>query len=198
MGMTGTALVVFAHPVPLSFTEAMRDRVLLGLSTAGWTVDEIDLYADSFDPCITAAEIAGHPSPDATIDDHIERLLAATAVVFVHPTWWGGQPAIVKGWLDRVLSRPAGVDAFGSVRRLCVVSSHGSSRTRNAVQGVPGRRITFRLIRAKCHPLARSMFVGFYNNDNSSTEDRAEFLDKVEASIAAFTSGRRRLLPRHR
>ncbi len=189
--MTGDhhALIVFAHPVPGSFTSAVRDRVRDGFLGRGWTIDDLDLHSAGFDPCVDAAELAGLRRVDPVVDDHVARLRRADALVFVHPTWWGAQPAIVKGWLDRVLAHPESGAALRGVRRLVVVSSHGSSRLRNAAQGVPGRRITFRLLRSRCHRFARGVWIPFYDNDTANEADRLAFLDHVEQEIADLALG---------
>lgn len=194
-------LLVYAHPVEGSFTEAVRERMREGFVAAGWTVDVLDLHAEPFDPCVDADELAGTHRPDPVIDDHVERLALARALVFVHPTWWGGQPAVVKGWIDRLLAHPGSGRALRGVRRLVVASPHGSPWWRNAVQGVPGRRITFRLLRGACHPLARSTWLGFYGNDTASDADRVAYLARVEraaATIGGVTAGDRRLRLRRR
>ena len=196
--MSRHALIVYAHPVAESYTSAIRDRVCAGLDASGCGFDVLDLYSEEFDPCITAAELAGEVRADRVIDDHLARMAAADTLVFVHPTWWGGQPAIVKGWLDRVLCRSSATPSLRRIRKLVVVSPHGSGRLRNAAQGVPGKRITFRLLRARCHPMARSSFIGFYGNDTASPSDRTDFLDRVEVKVRAITSGRRRLRLRQR
>ena len=179
------ALVVFAHPVPGSFTEAIRDRVSAGLLGAGWTLDKVDLYEDGFDPCVTAAELVGSASArDPVVTAHIERLSRASALVFVYPTWWGAQPAIMKGWLDRILLRGDGRRALRSIRRLVVVSPHGSSRLRNGAQGVPGRRTIFRHLRLRCHRFATCTWVAFYSNDQANRQGREAFLDEVEKKLS--------------
>ena len=191
MDVTQHALIVYAHPVPDSYTSAIHDRVCAGLNASVCSFDTIDLYREEFDPCITAAELAGEARHDSVIDDHLARVAAADALVFVHPTWWGSQPAIVKGWLDRLLCRSSASPSFRGIKKLVVVSSHGSGKIRNAFQGVPGKRITFRLLRARCHPMARSTFIGFYGNDTATPSERTAFLDRVEVKVGAITSGAR-------
>jgi NAD(P)H dehydrogenase (quinone) len=62
-----------------------------------------DLYAEGFDPVMTAAEIptGGPLAPE--IARHCEELAAAEGIVVVHPNWWGQPPAVLKGWIDRVV-----------------------------------------------------------------------------------------------
>ncbi len=98
-------LVVYAHPDPTSFVAAVRDSVLANLRMAGHHVRLVDLYADGFDARMTAEERTEHHHPRAVrpeLDEYAHALRWAQAIVFVYPTWWAGQPAILKGWFDRV------------------------------------------------------------------------------------------------
>lgn len=190
------ALVVAAHPDPESFGGAVRERVLRGLEAGGHEVRLIDLYAEDFDPRLTAHERRHHLSPPDTkpaIAAHAEALRWCEALVLVYPTWWGNQPAILKGWFDRVwvegvaYTLPPGGDRIRpllrNVRRLVVVTTHGSPKGTNALQGEPGKRIVLRGLRLLCHPRCRSRWVSLYGLDASTAEDRAAFLDRVERRL---------------
>jgi len=96
-------LIVLAHPRPGSFNHAIADAVGAALAAEGHTVDTCDLYAEGFDPLFTADELNRDCQLPPRIAAEIARLKAADAVVVVHPNWWGQAPAILKGWLDRVL-----------------------------------------------------------------------------------------------
>jgi len=48
---------------------------------------------------------------DPVIRRHCDEIAAAAGIVVVHPNWWGQPPAILKGWVDRVL-RPDGAYLF--------------------------------------------------------------------------------------
>ena len=191
------ALVVYAHPVPDSFCSVVRDRVVGSLIAAGHEVDLMDLYAEGFDPRLPVEEHALHLSGLETkpaIAGHARRLSAAEALVLVYPTWWGSQPAILKGWFDRVwvegvaYTLPEGEDRIKpllrNVRRLVVVTTHGSPKWVNALQGEPGKRVVLRGLRSLCHPRARSRWIALYGIDRSDEEQRNRFLDRV-ASITA-------------
>lgn len=191
----GRALVVFAHPVPGSFTEAIRERVFAGLQRGEVSVDRIDLYDDGFAPVMSASEVAGSDqNEDAVLAGYMRRVGDASMLVLVYPTWWGAQPAIMKGWFDRMLSFRAGAKSFRSIRRIVVVTPHGSSRFRNALQGAPGRHLAFRHLRSKCHRLARCTWVALYNNDQIDDSARARFLDEVEERLFEVVSKRPRTL----
>ncbi len=100
-------LVVYSHPNPKSFNHAILEAVLEGLSEAGHASDVIDLYKMGFDPCLKVEDFvkiqAGSNSDDVL--SHQDRVSKADALVFIHPNWWGGTPAILKGWIDRVFSK---------------------------------------------------------------------------------------------
>jgi NAD(P)H dehydrogenase (quinone) len=95
--------IVLAHPDPGSFNHALAGAVAESLSVAGHAVTLHDLYAEGFDPVLPAAELAS----DAVIPDDIaawcDEIASAQGIVIVHPNWWGQPPAILKGWIDRVI-----------------------------------------------------------------------------------------------
>lgn len=98
-------LVVHAHPVETSFNKALFRHVIDRLNAAGHQVDALDLYAENFEPCMTGAEREAYHDLDrnrANVTAHVDRLLAAEALVMVYPVWNYGFPAILKGWIDRV------------------------------------------------------------------------------------------------
>ena len=69
-------------------------------------VDDCDLYAEGFNPVMSAEERRHYHDATrnrAPVAGYVERLLAAEALILCHPTWCFGPPAILKGFLDRVL-----------------------------------------------------------------------------------------------
>jgi putative NADPH-quinone reductase len=95
-------LIVFAHPGAASFNRAVLVRLVTALEALDHAVTLCDLYAERFDPLMSAAELyeAARP-PDV---DHAQQLvLAAEVLLFVYPTWWWTPPAILKGWIERVI-----------------------------------------------------------------------------------------------
>ncbi len=117
-------LIVLAHPKPGSFNHAIADAVRDALQATGKTVILRDLYADGFDPVYAAAEMARDALPPLQVQAYINEVMAAEGLVVVHPNYWSAPPAILKGWLDRVL-RPGvcyrfqtGPDGKGYVQSL--------------------------------------------------------------------------------
>ncbi|NMR21362.1 NAD(P)H-dependent oxidoreductase [Cellulomonas fimi] len=116
------ALIVYAHPEPTSFSAAMLRVAREALEGAGHEVEVSDLYAEGFDPTAGRHDFLDVADPDrfhyqseqahaaatGTFAPDIvreqERVARADLLLFVFPLWWGGVPAILKGWFDRVLA----------------------------------------------------------------------------------------------
>ena len=205
-------LLVYAHPLADSYVAAVRATAVAGLEGAGHDVDMQDLYAEGFEPCLSPEEWRAHrPGIAAKPDDvksHAERLQRADALVLVYPTWWGGQPAIMKGWLDRVwvegvaYTLPSGASRvqplLRNIRHLVAVTTHGSPKRVNAMEGEPGKRIVLRQMRSLCHPRVRTRWLALYGVDQSDEPRRRAFLAQVHDAMAhldQITGARGRLRP---
>lgn len=95
--------IILAHPSPGSFNHAIAAIARAKLAALGCNVWLHDLYAERFDPCLTASEIPREASLPHGIAKHIEEITAADGIVIVHPNYWSRPPAILCGWVDRVL-----------------------------------------------------------------------------------------------
>jgi NAD(P)H dehydrogenase (quinone) len=189
-------LVVHAHPVPTSYNAALHGAVVRRLGEAGHAVDDCDLYAEDFDPRLTAAERAGYHDVETNrgpVSAHVERLLAAEALVLVYPVWNFGYPAILKGWFDRVFLpgvsfrlvegrvRPA----LTNIRRLAAVTTYGGPRLRALLVGDPPRRLVTRVLRATTG-FPPTDYLAHYDMNRSTEASRAAFLARVETAMLRF------------
>lgn len=190
-------LLVYCHPCPESFIGAVRDRVIRGLERAGHAVELLDLYAAGFDPVMRAEERRRYHDPlvnEAPVGDHLERLRRTDALIFVYPTWWYGQPALLKGWLDRVwvphatFTMPEGGKPIGrvltNIRLIAAVSTLGSPWWWWTFLGQPGRRQMLTGLKVICHPRCRTLWMALYRMDTVSEARRRAFLSAVEARFA--------------
>ncbi|PKN35289.1 MAG: NAD(P)H dehydrogenase [Deltaproteobacteria bacterium HGW-Deltaproteobacteria-19] len=96
-------LLVLGHPDPGSFNHAVAAAARAALEEGGHDVVFHDLCTEGFDPLLPAAEIAATAALPEPIRRHCEDLRSADGIVIVHPNWWGQPPAILKGWVDRVV-----------------------------------------------------------------------------------------------
>jgi NAD(P)H dehydrogenase (quinone) len=97
---------VIAHPNPNSFCHALLAAAQRGAQAAGHTSVTSDLYAEQFSPVLSPTDFAAFkaksPAPEiVAAQAHIQ---AADQLILIYPLWWGGYPAMLKGWIDRVFS----------------------------------------------------------------------------------------------
>jgi putative NADPH-quinone reductase len=193
-------LVIFNHPCTEGFIPAAYERVLEGLDATDAEVRTHDLYREGFVPELSAGEHRAHlehgVADDAAV--HARDLMWCDTLVLVYPTWWSGQPAMLKGWIDRVWGSgvawdlPEGANRLRprltNVRRLVAVTSHGSSKVMNCLQGEGGKRTLFRSLRSMCHRRTRCHWLAFYGIDADDKAKRVAFLDALPDRIADIVS----------
>ena len=95
--------VILAHPDTGSFNHAVAKTAVRELLRAGHAVSFHDLYEEGFNPVLPAIEIPAGAALALPIAAHCQEIAAAEGIVIVHPNWWGQPPAILKGWIDRVI-----------------------------------------------------------------------------------------------
>jgi putative NADPH-quinone reductase len=95
--------LILAHPRPGSFNHAIASTAARVLHEAGHSVSVHDLYAEAFDPLLLSEETPRDVQLPDDIVQHCSEITAADGIIIVHPDWWGMPPAILKGWIDRVL-----------------------------------------------------------------------------------------------
>lgn len=101
--MTAHISVILGHPQPGSFNHAIAHTVVETLRNMGHQVWYHDLYAEGFNPVLPAEEIPKTAKLPEDIQKHCDELSAADGIVIIHPNWWGQPPAVLKGWVDRVI-----------------------------------------------------------------------------------------------
>jgi len=95
--------VILAHPGSQSFNHAIAEAVVAELKRNGHRIAFHDLYGEKFDPVLPAAEIPEEAPLPREVEIHCQEISSADGIVIVHPNWWGQPPAILKGWVDRVI-----------------------------------------------------------------------------------------------
>lgn len=95
--------VILAHPDPQSFNHAIAWAAVAVLRRNRHRVVFHDLYAERFNPLLSAGEIPPGARLPRRMVLHCREIRNADGLVIVHPNWWGQPPAILKGWINRVL-----------------------------------------------------------------------------------------------
>jgi len=192
------ALVV-AHPDPGSFNHAIAAAALAALKRSGHDVTVLDLYEEEFRPAMSLDErLAYHgdrPILDPMVERHAGIVQEAEVLVFVYPTWWSTMPAILKGWLERVLVPGVGFvfdekqrvrPGLTHVRRIVGISTYGAPRWYVHAIHDNGRRTLMRALRLNTGYFTRRSWLGLYNMDNCTPEDRSNFLGRVEHTMRSL------------
>jgi putative NADPH-quinone reductase len=95
--------LILAHPQKGSFNHAIARAAAQQLVDNGHSVFFHDLYQEGFDPLLLGEEIAHDASLPGPVAQHCHEIAEAEGIVVVHPNWWGQPPALLKGWVDRVI-----------------------------------------------------------------------------------------------
>ncbi len=97
-------LIIAAHPSPKSFNHAVVETYKSALTERGHRVECRDLYAEKFNPVLSAPDLAaiGRAKAAKDIRDEQAAVRRADVLTLVSPLWWSGFPAMLKGYLDRV------------------------------------------------------------------------------------------------
>jgi putative NADPH-quinone reductase len=96
-------LIILAHPDRHSFNHAIANECKQKLTANGHKVIFHDLHEEHFDPLITSTEIPKNGNINDLIKKHCDDLVQSDGIIIVHPNWWGQPPAILKGWIDRII-----------------------------------------------------------------------------------------------
>jgi NAD(P)H dehydrogenase (quinone) len=190
--------VVLAHPDPRSFNHAIAEAVVAELRRCGHAVSFHDLCQEGFDPLLPAIELASQTILPPVVATHCSEIAAAGGIVIVHPNWWGQPPAILKGWVDRVL-RPGVAYRFlegdkgegvpvGLLKARAAIVFNTSNTPREREEAVFGdplddlwKKCIFNLCGVKTvHREMFSMVIA------STKEQRAEWLARVRGLVGQY------------
>ena len=99
-------LVIYCHPYEKSFNHAIFQRIVKHLEDKKQEVEIIDLYKDKFDPCYSKEELAlfkHGKTLDPLVEKYQKSIKNAEKVIMIAPVWWNDVPAILKGFIDKVM-----------------------------------------------------------------------------------------------
>ncbi len=146
-------LLIVAHPNKASFNHAVAATCMKTLAANGHEAMAHDLYEEQFDPTLPFVEFSKNAALPTEIRRHCDELSQADGIVIVHPNWWGQPPAILKGWVDRVV-RPGVAYEF--------------------LEGDTGEGVPRGLLKARCA-------IVFNTSNTEALRERAVFGDPLES-----------------
>lgn len=190
--------VILAHPKPTSFCAALAEVYAAEARAGGHAVILRDLYALDFDPRLRASELpspAGY-APHSDVVHERELLRDVDVICFVYPFWFNAPPAMLKGYMDRVLSMDFGYQFRGANtvpaltgRRLFSVSTSGAPDHWVAETGVLNSLIAqmdLHLAAMTGMTVADHLHFGAIQNDLSAKDAEAIF-EAVRQAVRRLT-----------
>ncbi len=99
--MSKRILVINGHPDGDRFCGAIATAFMEGARDTGNEVRLISLGDLVFDPVLHRG-YASIQALEPDLQRAQEVITWAQHIVFVYPVWWGGMPALLKGFIDRV------------------------------------------------------------------------------------------------
>ena len=196
--------VILGHPYKESFNAAMAAAAVETLKEHGHTVSFHDLYREQFNPVLPETELVSDV-PEASLTAlHPREIRQADGIVIIHPNWWGQPPAIMKGWVDRVLREEVAytfakgdngsglpIGLLKAKAALVFNTSNTPEEREQSVFGDPLQRIWKDCIFAFCGVTAfeRKMFRIIAD---STPGDRREWLKEVRETVADYFPAEKR------
>lgn len=188
-------LYIYCHPLADSFHAGIRAEALPALQAAGHEVDLLDLYAEGFDPVLSAEGRRAYHDETVNqrgLEAYVARLRAAEALVVQFPTWSFGPPAMLKGFIDRMfmpgvgfdISDPASVKPLLThIRSVTGVVTYGRPRWYALLMSDPPRKLVMRYLWWYTGWKARRRYLALYSMNTATAEQRAAFIAKVAAAL---------------
>ena len=191
-------LVVHAHPVETSYNRSLFNTVCETLAAKGDEVDGLNLYDEAFRAAMSREErleyhdVPGNLTPE--IKPYVDRLRAADGLVFIHPVWNYGYPAILKGFFDRIFlpgvsfvlegggasDKGKLVPAMKIITKVAYVTTYGGDRLRTWLMGDPPRRLAMRWAWVTFGGWLPPTYLALYDMNNVTEAQLKGFIAKVK------------------
>jgi NAD(P)H dehydrogenase (quinone) len=191
-------LYIYVHPLPESFHASIRAEALAGLKEAGHTVDLCDLYAEKFDPVMWPDERRDYhdlSKNQSKVADYVRRLKETDALIMQFPVWSFGPPAILKGWMDRLLmpgvafdlSNPnVAVPMLQNLKRIAGITTYGRPWWNALFVGNPPQKHIKRYMPRFTDGKAKVDYYPLYHMNVATDEKRKAFLKKIRVAMSQF------------
>ena len=196
--------VVHAHPVEDSYNRALFNAVVETLTQKGHEVDPLNLYDEAFRAVMSREERLNYHDVPGNLTEltkpYVDRIMTTEAMVFVHPVWNYGYPAILKGYFDRIflpgvafiLEGGEGSDKgtlkpnLKHIKKVAFVTTYGGDRFRTMLMGDPPRRLARRWAWVTFGTLMPPKYLALYDMNNQTEAGLKGFIEKVKREMAKF------------
>jgi putative NADPH-quinone reductase len=191
-------LYLYCHPLPESLHGAIRKAALDGLARAGHAVDLLDLYEEGFDPVLRADERRRYHDVSGNrqgLEPYVDRLTSCEALVVQFPVWCFGPPAMLKGFLDRLVLPGVAFDLgargqlrpmLTNIRKIAGIATYGGSRLHAWAMGDPPRKLVTRYLRWFAVRGAPVAYHALHDVNRASEAMTGKFLTRVGSAMGRF------------
>ena len=197
-------LVVHAHPVETSYNRALFHATCETHRGRGDEVDALNLYDEGFDAVMSRAERLNYHDVPGNLTDltkpYVDRLRAADGIVFVHPVWNYGYPAILKGFFDRIFlpgvsfvleggdapDKGKLVPGMKNIKKVAYITTYGGDRLLTWIMGDPPRRLAMRWAWVTFGTPTPPKYLALYDMNNQTEAGLKGFIERVKREMARF------------
>ncbi|TDE70169.1 flavodoxin family protein [Streptococcus vicugnae] len=184
-------LIIYSHPYDKSFNHAILENVEGELMQKEQHFNLVDLYKDHFNPAYTSEELAlfkDGGTTDPLVVQYQKFLTNANHVIFIFPIWWNDTPAMIKGFIDKVMKKKFAyeVGKTGVVGHLTHIEKATILTTSTSptwyLKLFCGNAIKKVFINATLKQLGINHITwqNMGNIDKSTAQDRQNFLNKID------------------
>ncbi len=187
-------LIVTTHPLENSLCKLLTEQAISKLRSLGHEVIIEDLYAQNFEPALTAFERESYYNTkyeSSNIREQVNRLQEAEALVLLFPTWWFGFPAMLKGWFDRVWGPSIAYNhasdlgaitpLLTNLKQVLVVTTLGSPWwVDKLLMWQPVKRVVKIALLGTCARKSKLKFLSLYNSEKLNNQQISRFIKKIE------------------
>ena len=195
-------LIVKSHPITKSLCSTFTEQIRSKLIDMEHEVILEDLYEDQFNPVLSVEERSSYYEKkydSSDVEQEIQRLLNADALVLVFPTWWFGFPAILKGWFDRVWAPTVAydhADDYGPIKpgltklkKALVVTTLGAPWWVDFfILRRPLKRIIKHALLGACTRTCRLKYLSFYKCEKIDDNRLHSFLKRIDSAVDQWLS----------
>lgn len=131
-------LIIYAHPNPQSINSQLLEALKIHLKAKGDEIEIRDLNLLRFNPVLSLEDMRGQRQGEIAEDVEQEQqwIRWADRITIIHPIWWTGLPAILKGYIDRVFSYGFAYRYDQGIQKgllkgkeVVIINTHGKSHT---------------------------------------------------------------------
>ena len=186
-------LIVYCHPNPKSFCHALLEAVADKLKESGHELQVRDLYGIKFDPILSSADFMTFQEGRIPTDILAEQqyITWADTIIFIYPLWWGGFPAVLKGYIDRTFAHgfafagtPTGPKGLLGGKQVLALTPQGESKEKYEKQMWPAMKMTIDCNVFEFSGMKVLEHVHFEQVPAVSDAARKEYLRQVEQIIS--------------